>query len=117
MYVPIGFRVAEVQAIWVTALLSGNLQLPSESAMRKDVAWVNAFDRRRYPTHGHLGNYLHYDMMGYIDRLLGEVGLESHRKGWWADLVYPFATEDLAGTKEEFIRKYKATNENVKKTV
>jgi dimethylaniline monooxygenase (N-oxide forming) len=117
VYVPNGFRVAEVQAIWATALLSDNIKLPSEHEMRKDIAWVNAFDRKRYPTHGHLGNYLHYDMMGYIDRLLGQVRLESHRKGWWADLVYPFITKDLVGTKEEFIRKYVEEEGELKKAI
>jgi dimethylaniline monooxygenase (N-oxide forming) len=117
VHVPNGFRVAEVQAIWATALLSGNLKLPSEAEMRKDIAWVNAFNRKRYPTHGYLGNYFHYDMMGYIDRLLGQVGLQSHQKGWWANLVYPFITKDLFGTKEEFIRKFVEGNEEVKKAV
>ncbi|KJY01253.1 hypothetical protein TI39_contig298g00002 [Zymoseptoria brevis] len=81
VYAPNGFRVAEVQTIWTTALFDGLVKLPSLDAMRKEIAWVNAFMKRRYPTHGAGGNHLQYDMMGYIDRLLGEVGLKSHFTG------------------------------------
>jgi dimethylaniline monooxygenase (N-oxide forming) len=106
IYAPNGFRTAEVQAIWTTALFDGALQLPSEEAMRRDVAWVNAFMRRRYPTHGKGGNYLQYDMMGYIDRLLRQVGLTSHLKGWWTNWTFPMIAKDLHGTTQEYIEKY-----------
>jgi dimethylaniline monooxygenase (N-oxide forming) len=106
IYAPNGFRTAEVQAIWTIALFDGSLQLPSGETMRKDVAWVNAFMKRRYPTHGAGGNYLQYDMMGYIDRLLKQVGLTSHLKGWWTDLTFPMIAEDLNGTTREYIDKY-----------
>jgi dimethylaniline monooxygenase (N-oxide forming) len=106
IYAPNGFRTAEVQAIWTTALFDGSLQLPSEDAMRKDIAWVNAFMKRRYPTHGAGGNYLQYDMMGYIDRLLKQVGLTSHLKGWWTNLTFPMIAKDLSGTTKEYIEKY-----------
>ncbi|KAF1996572.1 FAD/NAD(P)-binding domain-containing protein [Amniculicola lignicola CBS 123094] len=111
IYVPNGFRAAEVQAIWTTALFDGMVQLPSKAAIQKDVAWVNAFINRRYPTHGSLGNYFQYDMMGYIDRLLSQVGLSSHRKGWWADLTYPLIAKDLSGTTKEYVAKYKERRE------
>lgn len=107
VYVPNGFRVAEVQALWVTAFFDGMLDLPSVEDMRQDVAWVNAFQKRRYPAHGSKGNYFQYDMMGYIDRLLGQIGLERHRKGWWGDMVYPFVAADLAGAGMEYLDKYR----------
>ena len=113
IYAPNGFRAAEVQAIWTTALFDGSLQLPSKDAMRKDVAWVNAFMRRRYPTHGAGGNYLQCDMMGYIDRLLQQVGLTSHLKGWWSHLVFPMVTKDLSGTTGEYIDKYAAKQKSM----
>lgn len=109
LYVPNAFRVAEVQAIYTTALFDNVLKLPTKYEMRKDIAWVNAFNKRRYPTHGALANYFHYDMMGYIDRLLGEVGeggLNMHRKGWWRDWVMPIVAADLAGLKEEYVGRF-----------
>ncbi|KAF2869540.1 hypothetical protein BDV95DRAFT_577622 [Massariosphaeria phaeospora] len=111
IYGPNGFRIAEVQAIWTTALFDGIVQLPGKQAMQQDIAWVNAFNRRRYPTKGALGNFFHYDMMGYLDRLLGQVGLTSYRKGWWADLMYPLIASDLQGTTGEYLRKYRAKME------
>ncbi|SMY21067.1 unnamed protein product [Zymoseptoria tritici ST99CH_1A5] len=108
VYAPNGFRVAEVQAIWTTALFDGLIQLPSIDAMRKEIAWVNAFMKRRYPTHGAGGNYLQYDMMGYIDRLLGEVGLKSHLQvWWWRRWMFPMIAADLGSVAEEFEEKYR----------
>jgi hypothetical protein len=106
VYAPNGFRTAEAQAIWTTALFDGVVKLPSQSAMRRNVAWVNAFMRRRYPTHGAGGNYMQYDMMGYIDRLLGEVELTGHLKGGWRDWVLPMVASDLRGTTKEYTEKY-----------
>jgi hypothetical protein len=45
-------------------------------------------------------------MMGYMDKLLQEIGLTSHRKGWWKDWVYPFTVADLKGTRDEYLKKY-----------
>jgi len=108
VYVPNAFRVAEVQAVWATAFLDSVLQLPNEQNMIKDITWVNAFCKRRYPTQGDLGNFFHFDMVGYIDRLLEEVGLESHRRWWWPDLVQPLTTSTFEGIKDEYYRKFLA---------
>jgi dimethylaniline monooxygenase (N-oxide forming) len=110
VYVPNGFRVAETQAMWTTAYFDGMLSLPSAEDMQKDIAWVNALQKRRYPAHGSKGNYLHYDMMGYIDRLLTQIGLEKHKKGWWGDLVYPFVAADLKAAGVEYVDKYREVN-------
>lgn len=106
VYVPNGFRIAEAQAIWTTAYLDGELQLPPKEEMRKEIARVNSYIRRRYPTQGALGNYLLYDVMGYVDRLFSDVSLTSHRKGWWSDLVYPVVVKDLVGTTKEYLEKH-----------
>jgi len=42
------FLVAEVQALWATAYLSGGLPLPSEEKMRDEIALATAWRRRRY---------------------------------------------------------------------
>lgn len=110
VYVPNGFRVAETQALWTTAYFDGMVKLPSAEDMQKDVAWVNALQKRRYPAHGSKGNYFHYDMMGYIDRLLAQMGLEKHKKGWWGDMVYPFVAADLKPAGMEYLDKYRMAN-------
>lgn len=100
------FRAAECQAIWTTAYLDEQFILPSVEAMRAEVAIINAWCARRYLNNGLLGNYLHYDMIGYTDKLLKEVGLMSHRKSWWRDVFEPCRASDLAGLRDEYMQRY-----------
>lgn len=67
---------------------------------------MNAFSRRRYPSHGAAGDFLFFELVWYTDKLLGDVGLKSHRKGWWTDWVEPCLATDLQGAGEEYRRKY-----------
>ena len=68
------FRVAECQALWATAYLDHKLDLPGYEDMQAEIAYVNAWCRRRYPANGGLGNYLHYDVIAYTDALLARAG-------------------------------------------
>jgi hypothetical protein len=105
--VPNGFRIAEVQAIWTTAYLDNKLRLPPASEMQLEIARVTAYIKRRYPKQAELGdNCILYESMGYVDKLLSDVGLSSHRKGWWADLVYPVVVKYLSGTTREYLEKH-----------
>ena len=96
------FRVAECQALWATALLDGTLDLPSYEDMQGEIAYVNAWCRRRYPANGGLGNYMHYDVIAYTDALLAELGLTSHRKPWLKDFFAPCLAHDLRGLIQEY---------------
>ncbi|KAI9650211.1 hypothetical protein NHQ30_000224 [Ciborinia camelliae] len=100
------FRAAEAQAIWTTACFDGNINLPPLEQMKEDVAYMNAFSKRRYPTHGQKGDCFFFELIWYTDALLHEVGLRSHRKGWWADFVEPCLASDLNGMKDEYLKKY-----------
>ena len=101
------FRAAEAQAIWATAYFDGNVKLPSLGQARREVAYMNAFSKRRYPSHGAAGDYLFFELVWYTDRLLEEVGLKSHRKGsWWADWVEPCLAADMKDVKDEYRKKY-----------
>lgn len=78
------FYTAECQAIWATAHLDKKISLPSIEESIKDVARTNAFSKRRYPFLGWDGASVNYDMIGYCEKLLGEVGLKRHiSNGWW----------------------------------
>ncbi|ESZ98416.1 hypothetical protein SBOR_1197 [Sclerotinia borealis F-4128] len=100
------FRAAETQAIWTTAYFDGNINLPPLEQMQKEVAYMHAFSQRRYPTRGQKGDCFFFELVWYTDALLHEVGLSSHRKGWWADLVEPCLASDLKGMKDEYKKKY-----------
>ncbi|EDO01898.1 hypothetical protein SS1G_04373 [Sclerotinia sclerotiorum 1980 UF-70] len=98
------FRAAETQAIWTTAYFDGNISLPPKEQMLKEVAYMGAFSKRRYPTRGVKGECFFFELVWYTDALLHEVGLRSHRKGWWADWVEPCLASDLKGMKDEYKR-------------
>ncbi len=100
------FRTAEAQAIWATAYFDGNVKMPSLEQAQREVAYMNAFSRRRYPSHGEAGDFLFFELVWYTDKLLGEVGLKSHRKGWWADWVEPCLATDFKDAKDEYLGKY-----------
>lgn len=97
------FRSAEAQAIWTTAFFDENVHLPDTEQAEREVAYMNAFSRRRYPSHGAASNYFHFDLVGYTDRLMADIGLKSHRKGgWWSDLTSPCLASDVRDIKEEY---------------
>ena len=100
------FRTAEVQAIWTTAYLDGSISLPPLEQAQREVAYMNAFSKRRYPSHGATGDFLFFELVMYTDKLLRDVGLKSHRKGWWSDWVDPCLATDLQGIKDEYRQKY-----------
>ena len=99
------FRTAEAQAIWATAYFDDNIIIPPVEKAKEEIAYMNAFSRRRYPSHGGSGDYLFFELLWYTDKLLKDVGLASHRKGWRADLVDPCLASDMEGTRDEYKQK------------
>lgn len=47
-----------------------------------------------------------FESIGYCDLLLKDLGLCSHRKGWFKDLFAPAWATDFAGLSAEFRTKY-----------
>jgi len=47
-----------------------------------------------------------FELVGYTDELLEQLGLKSYRKGWWRDLFAPCMASDFKGLKEEYVGKY-----------
>ncbi|KAL8726312.1 MAG: hypothetical protein Q9166_006790 [cf. Caloplaca sp. 2 TL-2023] len=107
VYLSNAFRTAEAQAIWATAYLDGHVALPAQEKAERDIAYMAAFSKRRYPSHGATGNYFHMDLIGYSDRLLQDVGLVSHRRQWWwQDFFYPCLASDFSHIKDEYLAKF-----------
>lgn len=100
------FRGVECQAIWATAFLDKQLTLPSKQDQQEDIARMNAWCRRRYLSNGVRGNFLSVESTGYTDKLLREIGLSSHLKGWFRDYFVPGTSQDLVGLKDEYMTKY-----------
>lgn len=101
-----GFRTAEAQAIWATAYFDGNVKMPSLERAQREVAYMNAFSKRRYPSHGAAGDFLFFELVWYTDKLMDEAGLTSHRKSWWADWVEPCLATDFKDARDEYRKKY-----------
>jgi dimethylaniline monooxygenase (N-oxide forming) len=102
------FRTAEAQAIWATAYWDGNLKLPPFNEAQREVAYMNAFSRRRYPSRGFDGVNFFSDLVWYTDKLVSDVGLTSHRKGWWEDPEEPCLASDSKDCEDEYLAKYLA---------
>ncbi|KAF2028176.1 hypothetical protein EK21DRAFT_14828, partial [Setomelanomma holmii] len=66
---------AEIQSLYAISGLDGTITLPPQAEMEKDVARVNAWMKRRYPTKGWSSNFLFFDVVGYTDRLLEDLGM------------------------------------------
>ena len=82
------------------------MKLPPLEQARREVACINAFSRRRYPSRGAAEDYSFFELVWYTDKLLEEVGLKSHRKGWWAHWVEPCLAADLKDAKGEYQSRY-----------
>ena len=100
------FSVAECQAIWATAHLDGKLPLPSLEQREAEIALFTAWCRRRYLNNGEKGNWMTFEFIVYSDKLLHEVGLSSHRKGWFKHFFSPCMSRDLHGLRDEYMAKY-----------
>jgi dimethylaniline monooxygenase (N-oxide forming) len=74
------FRTTEAQAIWITAYFDRYINIHPRNETMKKVAYINAFPKRRYPSHGAIGNYFHLDLVGYTDKLMADIGLVSHKQ-------------------------------------
>lgn len=91
---------AEVQALYCISVLDGVTPLPSQYDMETDVARVNAWMKRRYPTQGGSGNFLFFDVVGYTDLLLGDLdmGYVREARGLWGPM--------RAGALREMVERY-----------
>ncbi|KAJ9617259.1 hypothetical protein H2200_000980 [Cladophialophora chaetospira] len=98
--------VATVQALWICAFFDGRLdRLPSS---QDDIRWQTVlhsqFGKWRYPTsYGPSFPDFVFDAVPYLDMLLRDLNLESHRKkGRLADIFDPYGPEDYIGLVDEW---------------
>ena len=86
---PNHFRGAECQAIWAIAYLDKQLTLPSLKDRQLEIARQVAWCRRRYLSHGVGGNFVPFESEACTDKILAEIGLSSHRRGFRSDTFMP----------------------------
>lgn len=94
---------SEISAVWLEAVLSGDLLLPTAEEMEDRSARVAAWKRANTnfePQRGYsTSNHFHQ----YFDVLLGDVGVNPRRKkGAMAEIFSPYGPADYAGVAEEY---------------
>jgi len=83
--------IAEIQALWAAAYLLGDLELPRESIMVREVAEWNAWTRKRYASVGERYPYALFDWVPYLDQLLRDLNLKTKRyDGLLTDFFRPY---------------------------
>lgn len=79
---------------------------------RAEIEWRTVlhsrFGRWRYPAGGgeRFADFV-FDAIPYVDLLLKDLGLDTHRKPWWKDWWQPYGVEDYRGLVQEWEAKEK----------
>lgn len=101
---------AYMQALWISAHLDNKIdRLPqSEEEIRWQTMLNTQWTKLRYPT-SHASQYpdFVFDAIPYIDQLLGDLGVQNHRKGGLiAELTESYGPESYRGVLEEWKEKH-----------
>ncbi|KUL83284.1 hypothetical protein ZTR_09133 [Talaromyces verruculosus] len=95
--------VASVQTFWAILYLEGELNLPGEDEMAKEIAEWNAWTRKRYISQGQKFPYSLYDFLPYVETLCKDLGLNSRRKSNpLSEYFSPYKPEDFNGIIDEY---------------
>ncbi|GMG07316.1 unnamed protein product [Aspergillus oryzae] len=103
--------VAEVQALWALVYLNHGSELhhhhQGKESIINETALHTEFCALRSPAgHGVRTADFVFEIMPYLDLLLGDLGLKTARKGsWWKNLFVPHQPKDYAGLVEEWKRR------------
>ena len=123
------YLVGQLQALWITAFLDGQLDSltdvneKSMEAISSSTASMAAYMRLRHPPEtGGFGDRfgdMAFESLPYIDLLLRDLGLEWTRKkgvfAWLRNVVEPYGQSDYVGLVQEWLRKQKAKDRENKK--
>lgn len=100
---------AQAQGLWISAYFDGKLdRLPSVEQAQWITTLHARFGRWRYPCGygARLPDFV-FDAVPYLDMLLKDVGMESHRKGGRiAEWTEPYGPEDYKGLTGEWERQH-----------
>ncbi|KAM3414773.1 hypothetical protein BST61_g9924 [Cercospora zeina] len=98
---------ANAQALWINAYFDGRLKRnpKNQDAVNKEVMLHTQFGKWRWPCgYGASLPDFAFDSLPYIDLLLNDVGIKTHRKGSpTAELVEPYKPKDYRGLAEEYL--------------
>ncbi|KAF7915869.1 uncharacterized protein EAE98_010949 [Botrytis deweyae] len=96
--------VADIQSFWGILYLLGEIKLPSEEMMVKEISEWNAWSRKRYLNQGQKTPYSLFDFLPYLDSLFRDMGLNSRRKSnFFSEIFSPYQPEDFNGFIGEYL--------------
>jgi hypothetical protein len=116
--------IAQVQGLWITAYFGNDIpSLASKSSYADNkIEWNtilhSQFGKWRHPAaaSGYWERFpdMAFDSLPFVDLLLTDLGLSSHRKGgwWWREWFVPYNQSDYKGLVAEWIEKVKGSKEN-----
>lgn len=94
--------LVEVGAVWIAALLAGELELPSVAEMEATIDRVRAWKREHVTFEPSRGCAVATRHQQYLDILLQDLGLSPHRKrNPFAEVFIRYGAADYAGVLEE----------------
>ncbi|OCL10069.1 FAD/NAD(P)-binding domain-containing protein [Glonium stellatum] len=95
--------IAGVQSIWAISYMLGEIDLPDEDTMIKEIAEYLAWVRKRYSSVGERYPYALFDWIPYLDKLLGDIGLKSRRKtNFVSEFFSPYGPHCYADCLDEY---------------
>jgi hypothetical protein len=96
--------VASVQALWIAEYFDTKLDLPTEQdKITYETILHSQFCKWRYPRFCDRFPDFVFDALPYVDLMLQELGLRSHRKnGKIAEILEPYGPEDYRGLVDEW---------------
>lgn len=98
--------VSEIQSFWSILYLLGEIDLPDEATMTKEIAEWNVWTRKRYISQGQKFPYCIFDFLPYLDGLCKDAGINSKRKGnVFSEFFSPYRPEDFCGFVDEYLAK------------
>ncbi len=101
------FLTVEAQVMWAMVYLDGKLVLPEKGEQERDVATFVSWCRKRYLSSGLEGNNMTFELLGFVDTLLADLRLASHkRKGWFKSWFGTVWARNLKGLKEELVERW-----------
>ncbi|KAK4225371.1 FAD/NAD(P)-binding domain-containing protein [Podospora fimiseda] len=103
---------AHIQGIWINAFFANKLPIDkSPDEIHYEAVLHARFGKWRYPGgHGARQPDFVFDAVPYLDLLLRDLGLNTHRKeeaGWFTEVTDPYGAEDYKGLLVEWIENQK----------
>lgn len=96
----------EVASLWLSAVLRGELELPSTESMLATIERVRSWKRRHIAFEPSRSCAISTRYHQYLDVMLGDLGLSPYRKSNWLTEVFTrYRADDYAGLIEDFQRR------------